>query len=209
MTTDARFTECCHNINAEKWHPTYEKNAHYNANCYGRLVIGYMIRWWMMQMTYFKFLFRLSAYTSISVLLFLHDFTTDSRPSHSSYRFYMLLCITIQSVWCVCWVWVCMCAHPDSIASNIVFFACTMFVCLYVMCTCQRIRRFTQMTYGGETACKKKRTRQDVKREKKEKKQTESEKNCFNKKKPVRFTPHNHNKTLFHSTHFFLLPYST
>lgn len=97
MSTDASLTKCGHDVYAEKWHPTNEKHSHYNANCDGRLVIGYMIRWWMMQMTYFKFLLWLSANASISILLFFHHFTANSGPSHGSYRFYMLLCITIQS----------------------------------------------------------------------------------------------------------------
>lgn len=51
----------------------------------------------MMQMTHFKLLFWLSSNAPVSVRLFLYNFARNTGPSHGSYRFYMLLCVAIQS----------------------------------------------------------------------------------------------------------------
>lgn len=91
------LAKCRNNINTEEWYPTYEKDTHNHSNRNGRLVIGYMIWWWMMQMTHFKLLFWLSSNATVSIRLFFHNFTADTGPSYGPYRFYMLLCIAIQS----------------------------------------------------------------------------------------------------------------
>lgn len=48
-------------------------------------------------MTNFKLLFWLSTHATVSIRLFFHNFSADTRPCYGSYRFHMLLGIAIQS----------------------------------------------------------------------------------------------------------------
>lgn len=95
LATDARFTKGRNNVNAKEWHPADKKHAHNDANRYGGFMVWNMVRWRMVEVANFElFLGPRTSYASVAILLFFGDF---AGPCNSSYRFYVLLSVAVQS----------------------------------------------------------------------------------------------------------------
>lgn len=93
LAANAGLTEGSCNVDTEKWHPANEENAHYNAHCYGCLVIGYVIWRTVVQIAHLKFLRLVLGPTYALVSLLLGHL---ARSCHRLNRLHMFLSIAIK-----------------------------------------------------------------------------------------------------------------